>query len=289
MKTLAFPAPPVTGLQSNWTFSRSRVRWLVRLKHSPLIYARPAPAHDIIRPPIPRERWVALFLYAPAATLDDSQIYTLQRLRDLDLPILCILSSREPSHIPADLPAYCDALIWKGLEGYDFSAYTLAMRALAQYSPDANVLLMNDSAYGPFSDFRPLLNNPPWALTGFTASGLGENHLQSYAQIFRRWNLQGLEGARSVFNPDRCFNDFDPVVTNQEQRLAACASRFGTVGALWFGDGKSVDDPTLRMPRDLVAAGLPFLKKSLLGKNRIFNQEDVCREILEQHGHPQVS
>jgi hypothetical protein len=61
------------------------------------------------------------------------------------------------------------------------------------------------------------------------------------------------------------------------------------VGALWFGDGSRVDDPMLRFPRELVKAGLPFLKKSLLGKNRMFNQVEACREILQSHGHPTPS
>jgi lipopolysaccharide biosynthesis protein len=289
MKTLALPAPAIAGLQDNWVFTPSPVRWWVRFKHSPLFHARPAPAHAIVRLPTSRQRWVALFLYAPDATLDEAQVYTLERLRDLDLPILCVVSSRQPSRIPDNLPAYCDALIWKGLEGYDFSAYALALHVLAQHSPDANVLLMNDSTFGPFSDFRGLLDAPPWALTGFTASSLGENHLQSYALVFRQWNQQSLQGVRNVLKPDRCFNDFDPVVTNQEQRLAACAARHGTVGALWFGDGSRVDDPMLRFPRELVKAGLPFLKKSLLGKNRMFNQVEACREILQSHGHPTPS
>ena len=286
LKSIAFPVPIVSGLAENWEFQSSPAPMWLRLKNAPLFHRQKPPRHEIVKRPSAREHWVVLFIYAPTGRLDASQLFMLNRLKDLSLPLFVVATTPDPQVMPFEVLDASDALIWKGQPGYDFSAYALALRQLASDSPRSNVVVMNDSVCGPFSDFRPLLHSPPWDLTGFTASGLVENHLQSYALIFRSWDEAGFSALRGVLNPDRCFNAFDAVVVNQEMRLATLAASRGSVGALWYGDGRKIDDPTLRLPRELMDAGLPFLKKSLLGKNRMFNQESTCLAILEREGHP---
>jgi hypothetical protein len=290
MSPLCFPVPPVDGLETNWKFTASPPfawrSWRERLRHPAFLHVRPAPRFRVLVPPTPRSGWIALFIYSPAGLLDAAQRFTLQRLQDLGLDVLVVVATNDEARVPEELQGYCSALVWKALEGYDFSAYTIALRLLAAHSPGANVLLMNDSVFGPFSDFRPLLHNPPWALTGFTASGRNGNHLQSYALIFRNLTTDNLRGLSGILDPQRSFDHFDAVVAHQELRLAVHAARDRTVGALWYGDGVRIEDPTLRRPAELVQAGMPFMKKSLLGKYPMFNQAQACLATLGQHRHP---
>jgi len=137
------------------------------------------------------------------------------------LPILVVCSCADGRRMLADLPGPCDALLWKAMPGYDFSACTLALRHLRHLShpsPGADVIVMNDSVFGPFTPLRPVLEISRWDLTGFTASNELTNHVQSYAFCLRGVTLA---------------------------RMARVAARAMMVGALWVSDATRVLNPTL--------------------------------------------
>lgn len=278
----------VPGLSWHWNFDPSRImRWERRQELE--LFMRSAhrrPAWREIKRVTRKPVWVVYFLYTPDGTLSATHRFTLARLRELGLPLLVVCASPKAARPPRELERYCDALLWKDLPGYDFSAYTLALGEIARRSPGADVLVMNDSNFGPFTDLRPVIDKAPWDLTGFTASSQITNHIQSYAFVLRDVTRVRMATLAPVFFPLVSLSDPDAVIRLQEIRMARVASRVMKVGALWFGDVKDVKDPTLVRPLELLDAGHPFLKRSLLGKHKSFIDRERVLTRLEALGHP---
>lgn len=279
---------PVDGLRTSWSFEPSSTGLslrLHRLVRGP-VYARPRPPHLELRPVVSRPRWVVYFVYLPDGRLQASHRFTLASLRRQGLALCVVCATPKAGDVPPDLHEQADALYWKGLSGYDFSAYTLALEMVALRSPGADVLVMNDSVFGPFRDLGNFMDAAPWDLTGFTASALCENHLQSYAFVLRRVTPDRLEQLRPVFPRHKAYDRMGEVVLCQELQLARVAARHMSVGAWWYNDARCLDDPCLQRPFELLDAGFPFLKKSLLGKMGDCQDPRRVIEYLRCQGHP---
>jgi lipopolysaccharide biosynthesis protein len=249
-------------------------------------FAQRSPAWAQVKAIVPKPVWLVYFMYAPGGVLTAAHRFTLARLKDSGLPLLVVCACADPQRIPADLRGICDALLWKALSGYDFSAYTRALHQISRHSPGADVIVINDSVFGPFTDLRPVLANSPWALTGFTASSQLTNHIQSYAFCLRQVDRMRMTRLAPVFFPALAFSEPQAVIALQETRLARVAARSMKVGALWFGAAEQVLDPTLVLPMELLDAGFPFLKRSLLAKHQSFIERDLVLERLGRLGHP---
>lgn len=278
----------VSGLHRWWDFVPTQAEWQMRLRRiwAPWIHSGQRPPHQPLVPLRPRGTWAAYFVFTPKGELESHHQYTLSRLRDQGLPVLVICGAPSAQSVPEALHQYADALYWKGLTGYDFSAYTLALEIIARDDPGADVLVMNDSVFGPFADLRAFMRHTPWALTGFTASALHENHIQSYAFVMKGVDSQRLEHMREVFLPQAAYNKAGIVISCQEVPMARVASRHMKVGACWYCDGREMIDPCLSRPFELVNSGFPFLKRSLLGKMSVFQDTDAVLECLRRVGHP---
>lgn len=211
--------------------------------------------------------------------------YTMARLRDSGTKLLVVCATHDPAGVPADVHKFSDALIWKSLSGFDFSAYTVGLWAIARKSPHSDVFVQNDSVLGPFNDLEAGFKTLTWDLTGFTAACEESNHLQSYAFFMR--NVCPLTMARlsTVFFPIVALNSFQEVVRLQELRFARVAARHMTVGAYWFEEDRSIN-PVLVKPFELLDAGFPFLKKGLLGKNAEFQKTEEVKTRLCELNHP---
>jgi len=177
-------------------------------------------------------------------------------------------------------------VIWKGLSGYDFSAYAIALREIAKSSPGADVVILNDSVFGPFGSLDPFIARTRWDLTGFTATGLIENHIQSYCFVIRDVTPAKVLALLPVLPLRHALNHAVDVIYLQESRLARVAARSMSVGAFWYAGGEPGWDPTLHGAEDLIAAGFPFLKRSLFGKYTGVFDEARLFEMLEERGHP---
>ncbi len=129
------------------------------------------------------------------------------------------------------------------------------------------MLVLNDSVFGPFVPLDSLWDRMRWDLTGFTASGQVQNHIQSYAFHFRDWNADKLHALRDIFPEHTAYDDYRGAVYGQETRFATVAARAMSVGALWYADHVRCNDPTVFAALPMVEAGFPFLKRSLLSKN----------------------
>ncbi|MEW7850140.1 hypothetical protein AB2N08_15705 [Massilia aurea] len=244
------------------------------------------PAWKKIKAIVPKPAWVAYFIYAPDGVLSSAHRFTLARLKDTGFPLLVVCACPDAQRLPADLPGYCDALLWKDLIGHDFSAYTLALRQICKYSPGANVIVQNDSVFGPFTDLRTISEHSRWDLTGFTASSQMTNHIQSYAFCLKHVDRVKMAHLSPIFFPVFALSDPQAVVYLQEIRMARVAARSMKVGALWFSDVKQVLDSTLVRPMELLDTGFPYLKRSLVTKHKSYMERDRVLERLERFGHP---
>lgn len=280
---------PVRALANDWTFVPSRAGLDLRTKrfYLPLLHSRKRPRQVTIEAVTPRPTWLVYFVFCPNDRIGSHHLFTLSRLRDSGLPIMIVCACSDPARVPAELTAFADALYWKGLHGYDFSAYTLALEAISAGSPGATAFVLNDSMFGPFYDLRPFLEQARWELTGFTASALNENHVQSYAFIMQGITPSRVERLRDVFYRNKAYNDVDAVIWCQETRMARVAHRSMTVGAFFYNDCAAMLDPCLETPFDMVDAGFPFMKRSLLGKMRQFQDPERVRHYLSRFRHPQ--
>lgn len=281
-------ASGIPGLVENWDFSSISVpRWQRREFMEILIRnGHLRPQSFIVKPLTRKSIWFVYFIYTPSGEMTLAHKFTLSRLRDLGVGICVVCATKDRSLVPDNLSIFADAIFWKAPEGYDFSAYSLALWEIACHSPGADVFIMNDSVFGPFNDLRQVLDKTPWELTGFTASSQLTNHIQSYAFILRNVDRMRMLKLSSVFFPFLALSNPSDVVKVQETRLARVAARTMKVGAFWFGDQRDVIDPTLVRPFELMDAGFPFLKRSLLGKHKKFQNTDAVIARLKSIGHP---
>lgn len=279
----------IDGLVLNWNFARTRGAWYLRTRRVFRAFrkTRPFPPYRMLKAVQPRASWAVYFVYLPDGQLTDNHRFTLERLRATRAGLFIVCASSTPDVVPAELVNQADAMIWKGLSGYDFSAYSLALRAVAEHSPGATTMILNDSVLGPFADLDPLIHDAPWDLTGFTASALHENHVQSYAFVLRNVDQARIRQLDAAFPIEFAFDEAGDVILCQELYFARLASHHMSVGSYVYAPA-GVRDATLTRPLQLLDAGFPFLKKSLLGKHSEFrgNVPDAVRARLELEGHP---
>ena len=229
------------------------------------------------------------FMFLPQGQLSAHHRFTLDRLvaEDARLMIVCACP---PDHVVlTELQQRCDSLYWKALNGYDFSAYALGLSELAQHASGSDVLVLNDSMLGPFAPLVPFMEQAPWRLTGFSASALAENHLQSFAFIVRQLDAHFLQAVKNVLSTEWSYDNSNAVILLQETRLARVASRHMSVGAYWYTDGSQHLDLSLNCPEQMLNTGFPLLKRSLFNKFAgVFQDPTTMRSLLMHLDHPAI-
>lgn len=281
---------PVEGLQRLWTYERERLplscyvrRWRRRWG------ATAMPQSVELEPVAAKPAWILYFVYAPDGKIDQGHLFTLNALTSGDLPVLAVVACKTPNLVPEPILESCDAVIWKALSGYDFSAYAIGLEAIARCSPGADVLVFNDSVFGPFHDLAPLVAGAPWDLTGFMATdGSNQRHVQSYAFVMKAVRPERLDAMGEILTTAFAFDDARATICCRELWMARQASQTMTVGSYWFGAVTDVLDPTLSKAIELVGAGFPFMKRSLLTKQSHYQQTADVIACLQHHGHPIV-
>jgi lipopolysaccharide biosynthesis protein len=283
----------VNDLIRDWTFLPSKASRYFRRQRIKdfLFHLHLAPPKRILRKATPAPEWILYFMFLPDGKLAPSHRFTLQRLMTSGMKLLIVCATAQPSDIPADVRNHADALIWKALPGFDFSAYAAGLWHLAATSPGANVLVLNDSVLGPFVELKPFMARTRWDLTGFTASQYEENHIQSYAFILRdvtRWRLLMIS---TVLPKWLSFHRFDEIVRSQETRFARVAAHHMSVGAFWFASDDANKDPTLFTAGDMLDDGYPFIKRSAVGKFRHVLPPGIVKDLDERlaaFSHPAI-
>jgi len=302
--------PTAARLRRNWDFARStptiRTR-LIRVAAGRRWVS--FPATRVIRSVRPAERWNCLFLFCPTGTLDSVQLILLREVRQLHGKLLVVVALPSGVTAPSEL-AIADALVEKGLAGFDFSAYRIALAQVADHSPGALVYLQNDSVFGPVAALDEMIESAPWDLTGFIANPVLENHVSSFAFVVRAVTPDRLAALSPALPALRSYDRFTDVVAMQETKLARVAARHMRVGSYWYiGDvppepslsgstwrritRQSISvpldlsaDPMLGMPLELHRQGFPFVKRSLFSKFAGSPDAAAIGAMLSERGWP---
>lgn len=288
----SFAAEQHQGLavQADWTFSAQSPHWRRRAWVAAAYLGRsgPMPAMRVLREPTPAvEGWCGYFIYAPDGRLQPHHHYTLAKLRSMRRRLAVVIATDRPEQVPLPALHEVDALVWKALPGYDWSAYALLIRLIARFSAGSPLLLLNDSVLGPFSDLQALMPRlQRWSLAGLTSTNQVENHLQSYCLHLSGVDLQTVHSLRPLFPAGRCLNNRLDVVLCQETRWARLASATMSVGSLLHVHSQGKADLTLQQPLTLLQRGLPFIKRSLLRALADGALKQALLATLLAHGHP---
>lgn len=279
---------PIPGTRTHWTYQPSFPRFETLRRRIPARWTRRAfPPSKVVVAPSGIGPWILYFMFLPQGSLTAAHRFTLDRLKREASRLMIVCACPDGHPVLAELSDLCDGLCWKGLEGYDFSGYSVGLHTLASCCPGSDVFVLNDSMLGPFAPLTPFIEQAPWRLTGLSANALEENHLQSFALIIRQLDAQFLRDVAPAISIDWCYSGAMPVILMQETRLARVASRSMSVGAFWYTDGSRYKDLTLFCPDLLVEAGFPLIKRSLFGKFAgVFQPLTSVQALLERVGHP---
>ena len=236
---------------------------------------------------IESKNWVVYFCYLPDGKLSIIHKYTLSQLKQQGFSILVVCACPDFNKAPSFKDYDIDGLVLKELKGYDFSGYTAGLSYLADQERDYNVVVLNDSILGPFTNLKKVFQNSPWQLTGCLTYDVIENHMVSFYFSLKNFNKKMFRSLNSVFMTNISFNSQGPVVLLQETRLAAEASKKMTAGSILCAPkGIKAHNYIMGNPIGLLDIGFPFIKRSIFEKRaHLFNQEYYL-PILEELGHP---
>lgn len=177
--------------------------------------------------------------------------------------------------------------------GYDFGSWATALGMIPQIRRSEVVLLTNDSLVGPFSDIRPILDwatHPGPNIRALTSSFQFVRHMQSYFLAFRGGILDD-DAWRYFFNSVRVQPDKSSVVLKYELGL----SRFAFQEAYSVQEyisgpdiGVPDDNPTIAGWKELVEAGVPFVKRTMLTDPSTAEAAPEVRSFIKTTYHTDV-
>lgn len=135
----------------------------------------------------PNQAWCVYSHFDADGGVQDYVIEALKRIRASGLKI--VVMSTSPSISEAGLKAmsrYATTIILRDNIGYDFGSYKLGIAYLKEIkAKPCQLLVTNDSVYGPFHTIKPLLNKAKkFDIFGLTDSIDFNYHLQSYFLVY---------------------------------------------------------------------------------------------------------
>lgn len=198
------------------------------------------------------------------------------------LPVVVTTSPEPPD--PRGLPP-STVVVARPNRGYDFGSWTAGLRLLPTARCAAEVVLANDSMVGPFAPLDDLMGRAAasgadvWAATSSLQIA---PHLQSYLLRFAPGVLDRPELV-GFFDGIRHLDNKVAIVRRYELGLTRVIRRAGLRSAAGFpagtlGAGRA--NPTTAAWRELMAAGYPFFKRTLLHDPRVRVERAVLAEAV---------
>ncbi len=169
--------------------------------------------------------------------------------------------------------------------GYDFGSWSIALQALPEIRFANEVVLVNDSLIGPFSNLKKILDamkSSSFDITGLTDSLTFEHHIQSYMMHFKNDSLRD-DAIWSFWRDIKHHDEKNAVIQTYELGL----SRLAFENGIYFGalfpfnitpDRKGASSKLNVL--SLIESGFPFVKFN------VFNELDpaTVRELKELVG-----
>lgn len=213
--------------------------------------------------------------YDPAGRLRDDLLRYLHELAETGHSVLLVSNSGalQPRALAA-ARAVCAGVLVRRNVGRDFCAWRDAMERCGLPRPDTRqILLANDSVYGPLHPLAPLLarirvERGLWGMTDSTQRG---DHLQSYFLLAQCDLLHSLawsrfwRAVRPLPSKWLMIGRYEVGLTQAMLRAGfRCRALFPHAAAQF---GRPAVNPLLDGWRALLEAGMPFVKRELLRDN----------------------
>lgn len=218
--------------------------------------------------------------YSAQGRIDDYVIHLVQQLAAAGCDVVFV-SSCGPS-FPLDefdkIRSDVKGVILRHNFGYDFGSWKTAIDCCSELvSGYEQIMYMNDSVYGPYSNLKPVLEQVlenHWDIWALTDSHERNYHFQTYC-----WGMGGkaLHGRFHNWFWQRYFrfySDRDAVISRYELKLAQLAgSRFSLLTGVVFPVNTfavadmSKCNPTQDLALELLQHDFPFVKRELLETN----------------------
>jgi lipopolysaccharide biosynthesis protein len=185
----------------------------------------------------------------------------------------------------------CTTVVHRENRGFDFAGWALAMELFPSVMDAEEVLLTNDSIYGPIQPIGGILQTMRTRrcdFWGITESLEVERHLQSYFLLFKRDALAA-DTYRRFWAAVRALPTKHDVIEAYEVQLTRILSQAGLKPDAFIpfsGLESDICNPTLHLWRTLLLrAGLPFIKVQLLRDNPLNNDINEWSNLVENLGY----
>jgi rhamnosyltransferase len=174
------------------------------------------------------KRAVVFAHYDRDGIVDPYVHYYLHALRSLSDHLVCVSTAALSTDETHKLSAYCDHVIVRENEGYDFMSYKTGLESFDHHAFD-EVLFCNDSVYGPLFDLAPIfekMNKEHCDFWGMTQSNEIAYHLQSYFMLFKSSALHS-DAFKRFWNEVRSLPLKEEIIERYEVGLTASLQKAG--------------------------------------------------------------
>ncbi len=232
---------------------------------------------------------VALFVtHAPGGRLKPHVPHYLRALCSHGVaPVLIVATDEEFCGCDGDLLASLDGLYVRQNAGYDFAAWAHVLRENPKFLATDLLYLINDSTIGPLNErkFEDVLSSVRASrsdVIGLTDSYERGWHIQSYFIALKRAALVA-PAFQAFIGKIKNLSEKKAVINAYETRFASTLQAAGLTCEVLFPT-QNAQNPSLADWRQLIDAGLPFVKLAALRTQMRGAGQGDWREILQTEG-----
>jgi len=179
------------------------------------------------------KRAVIFVHYDRDNVIDDYVYFYLQALQNNSTYLVFVTTSTLTQKDYKKVSAYTSRIIERENIGYDFMSYKLGLQSF-DYKDYDEVLLCNDSVYGPFYPLKTLfshMQNIPCDFWGMTDNNDMAYHLQSYFLLFKKPLLLSPNFA-TFWDNVNVLDNKDDIIETYEVGLTSYFQKEGFVPAV---------------------------------------------------------
>lgn len=151
-------------------------------------------------------------------------LYYLQALRQVCDEIIFITTSCLSDIELSKVSLLCSNVISRENIGHDFYSYKVGINTISDLSKVEQLILCNDSCYGPIFDLKPMFqqmnvsNDDFWGISALSRPQL---HLQSYFLVFNHKVIQSTI-FKKFWSQVKVLNNKDKIIIGYEVGLSQC-------------------------------------------------------------------
>lgn len=149
-------------------------------------------------------------------------LYYLQALRQVCDEIIFITTSCLSNIELSEVSLLCSNVISRENIGHDFYSYKVGINTIGDLSKVEQLILCNDSCYGPIFDLKPMfqrMNDSKADFWGISAVSRPQLHIQSYFLVFNHKVIQSAI-FKNFWSQVKVLNNKDKIITGYEVGLS---------------------------------------------------------------------